>query len=118
MQTSSPPPAPAPAVTKAPAWKCLDFRRFEKNTLQGFGRFQHVETGVTVNDCPVHMKNGKRWISFPAAPYEKDGAKVWKPIVEIPSRPQHDTFQADALAALNRFLMSPEYQQRRRASSK
>jgi hypothetical protein len=104
-------PTPEPQPRE---WECLDFRRYEKKTLQGFGKFRHAPTGLEIVDCPIHQKNGRRWINFPAKQFEKNGEKAWTPIVEIQDRDQREIFQRDALHALNRFLMSPAYQQRRR----
>jgi hypothetical protein len=106
-------PQPAPAGVNE--WKCIDFRRHEKKTLQGFARLRHEPTGIVINDCPVHQKDSKRWISLPARPYqtEKDGPTKWIPLVEIPDRDQQRNFQDDALAALNAYLRSPEYRGRR-----
>lgn len=107
-------PRPAPA-----AWRCINFRRYQKETLQGFATFGHASTGLVIHDCPVHQKGGKRWINFPARSYTKPdtAAPEWLPVVEIPAKGHREQFQREALLALNLYLMSPEYRRRRGAEN-
>jgi len=81
---------------------CLKFRAFEKNTLQGF---VDLETyGITICDCTLHLKEGKRWVSFPARPYKtQDGKDSWVPLVKIHDREYYFSFQRAALEAIDRF---------------
>lgn len=106
MTTAAPRPAP-----QTLEWRCLDFRRFSKETLQGFAKLHHPRTGITIHDCPVHQKAGRRWINFPARRYTPAPGQPdeWTPVVEIKSKEARETFQREALAALNQFLASPDY---------
>ena len=64
--------------------ECRAFKRFAKNTLIGFVTFKITPPGLVVNDICPHTKSGRRWLSFPAKPYQKEGAtQQWYPIVEI-----------------------------------
>jgi len=88
-----------PAISQV---TCLKFKAFEKNTLQGF---VDLETyGITICDCTLHLKEGKRWVSFPAKPYKaQDGKDLWAPSVKIADRDYYFRFQRAALEALDRF---------------
>lgn len=81
--------------------------------MQGFARFQHRETGITINDCAIHERNNRRYVNFPAKAYQKDGATSYAPLVEIRDKSQLESFQRAALAALNLYLKSPQYQRQR-----
>ena len=48
----------------------------------------------------LHKKNDSTWIAFPGIPYEKDGKKSYKPVVEIPNRGRRDKFNEQVIAAL------------------
>lgn len=110
---TAPRPNPAAAPAAPLQWVCSEFRRHQKGSLQGFGRFQHRGTGITINDCAIHERNGRRYVNFPAKAYEKDGATSYAPLVEIRDKGQAEAFQRAALAALNLYLKSPQYQRQR-----
>ena len=85
------------------------FREFKKNTLQGFADLKISPPGIEVKDCPVHEKNGKRWVNFPAREFEaRDGSKSWVPFVKFPDRDDYQTFNKAAIEALADELTTPE----------
>jgi hypothetical protein len=85
--------------------ECRSFRRVEKNTLKGFVSIKITPPGLVVNDICLHEKQGRRWLSFPAKPYQdKDGKQQRWPIVEIEDREVLRHFQAAGLEAIDRFL--------------
>lgn len=45
-------------------------------------------------------KDGSMWVSFPGIPYERDGKKGYKPVVEIPDRGRRDKFNQLVIDAL------------------
>lgn len=45
-------------------------------------------------------KDGRMWISFPGIPYDSNGKKGYKPVVEIPDRGRRDKFNEQVLEAL------------------
>jgi hypothetical protein len=76
------------------------FRPFNKNTLRGFASFA-LPSGLLIHECPVHCKNGRWWIAFPARPYEgKDGAQHWQQLIEFGDSSSKTRFQEQAIAAL------------------
>ena len=81
----------------------VDFRRYEKNTLRGFLTIQLEPSGLQIADICLHQKNGKRWLSMPAKPYEKDGETNWIPIVRFSDRENNDSFQEAALKAFDDY---------------
>jgi hypothetical protein len=77
------------------------FRPHEKNTLKGFASLALGSSGLLVHECPVHCKNGKWWVAFPARPYEdNDGAQHWQPLLEFGDAASRGRFQEQAIAAL------------------
>ncbi|MDQ3958963.1 MAG: hypothetical protein M3255_01410 [Pseudomonadota bacterium] len=85
--------------------ECRSFKRVEKNTLKGFVSIKITPPGLVVNDICLHEKQGRRWLSFPAKPYQdKDGKQQWWPIVEIEDREVLRHFQAAGLEAIDRYL--------------
>ena len=42
------------------------FRKYEKNTLQGFMSILMTGIGLEIRDCTVHQKEGKKWIGLPS----------------------------------------------------
>jgi hypothetical protein len=58
--------------------ECRSFKRIEKNTLRGFVSLTVAPSRITINDVCLHEKAGRRWLSFPAKPYQdKDGKQQW-----------------------------------------
>ena len=56
--------------------RILNFKRLQKNTLQGVLDLELPFGGMILRGCCFHEKDGRRWIGWPAKPYEKqDGAK-------------------------------------------
>lgn len=81
------------------------FKEFEKNTLQGFATLFLPAVGLQIKDCTIHMKDGKRWVSLPAKPYQKeDGSQSYAYIVSFPDRNDYGTFQEQALRAIDAFM--------------
>jgi hypothetical protein len=64
--------------------KILNFKKLQKNTLQGVFDLELPFSGMILRGCCFHEKEGKRWIGWPAKPYEKqDGKKSWANIVDF-----------------------------------
>ena len=86
------------------AIEIMSFRKFQKNTLQGFVNIRLTNVGIEIRDVCYHAKNGKRWLSMPAKPYEKDGETKYVYILDFYDSPKSDQFQARALKALDEYL--------------
>jgi hypothetical protein len=81
------------------------FRPCVKNTLKGFVSLSVSPPGITLNDLCLHEKFGKRWLSFPARPYQTDdGKQHWAPVVEIGDRETLTRFQTVSIEAIDRYL--------------
>jgi hypothetical protein len=82
--------------------RCIKFRPYQKNTLQGFADLHFVRTGIVIKDCCLHQKGDKRWIAFPARPYDKDGKTQWAAMVEFAedATAARELFQQQAVAAV------------------
>ena len=87
------------------AIELVSFRKYQKNTLQGFASFLLSEVGLEIRDCSVHQKDGKRWIGLPSKPYtDKDGSEKYSYVVKFVEKDKYYSFQKHALAALDDFL--------------
>jgi hypothetical protein len=61
-----------------------NFKMVRKNTLQGVCDIELPFAGIVLRGCCLHEKNGKRWIGWPAKPYETlDGGKSLACIVDF-----------------------------------
>jgi len=91
-----------------------NWRPRESNTLQGFCTLTLKPSGIVINECSLHKKNGQRWIGLPGKPQldsegrvRKEGATgkvLYVPIVEIAGKAERERFQEAALAAVDALL--------------
>jgi hypothetical protein len=84
--------------------RCIKFRPMSRNTLRGFADLELTDVGIVIRDCPIHSKEGKEWVGFPARSYQKqDGTTAWQPIVEFAAdaKAAREQFQRQALAAVH-----------------
>jgi hypothetical protein len=81
----------------------LEFRPFQKNTLQGFLTVR-TPSGWEIRDIAVHSKNGKQWLGMPSKKVSKEGeADVWLPIVKLADPERWKQFQVETLKALDAY---------------
>jgi hypothetical protein len=84
--------------------RCIKFRPYERNTLRGFADLELSRVGLVLRDCPVHEKNGKEWVGFPARSYQdKEGATQWQALIEFVegAREAREQFQRQAIEAIH-----------------
>jgi hypothetical protein len=78
-----------------------------KNTLRGFFDVE-LPSGLKINGCTLHAKDGKSWVGLPAREWQKpDGSKSWTPMVEINDREARDKFNAAVLPFAAKALGVP-----------
>jgi hypothetical protein len=81
-------------------WKPL-----EKNGLRGFLTLT-LPSGLILNNCQLLETNGKRWIGLPSQRFQlKEGSIGYVPIVEYATRRAWKQFQAEALYAVELYLV-------------
>jgi hypothetical protein len=86
----------------APQLVALNFKAFQKNTLQGFVDLEITEVGLTIHGVCLHLKEGKRWVSLPAKPWtDQDGNQKWQPVLEFTDSDARAAFQAAAIKAID-----------------
>jgi hypothetical protein len=84
--------------------RCIKFRAYEKSTLRGFADFELTNVGIIIRDCPIHSKDGKEWVGFPARSFTSNtGETKWAPLVEFAAdaKEAREQFQRQALAAVH-----------------
>ena len=87
------------------AIQIVDFRKYQKNSLQGFVTLFLTGAGIQIKDTTYHTSKGKRWISLPAKPYEhKDRSTKYSYIVSFPDKKIYSACQEQALKALDEHL--------------
>jgi hypothetical protein len=85
-----------------------NFKKYEKETLQGFFELQ-LDSGLSIRGMTYHTKDEKRWVAFPSKPYEDEGGETkWQNILYIPDDTRWKKFQALALRALDEVLNEEE----------
>lgn len=85
-----------------------EFKHFQKNTLQAFLSLE-LPSGMVLNECLLHEKNGSRWVNLPARECaNSNGEKSWKPMVAFSDEDARKRFQVAALAAVDRYLAEGE----------
>ena len=85
----------------------VSYRKYEKNTLQGFLNLRMTNIGLEIRDITVHQKNGKRWLSLPAKAVpskESDGKPSYVAILEFYDKTYLEKFQSATLMALDRWV--------------
>ncbi len=90
-------------MTPANGFTVLQFKPYVKNSLQGFLDLE-CPSGMVLIGCTFHVKGDSRWIGMPAREYMKGTEKAWQAMVEIPDKDRRDRFNAEACAAIDRFL--------------
>lgn len=82
----------------------VDFKSYQKNTLQGFLTVRMTSVGLEIRDIAVHKKNGKQWLQLPAKPYTKpDGGQGWSYILAFYEKERFKQFQEVTLGALDAY---------------
>jgi hypothetical protein len=56
--------------------KCLEFKPYRKNTLQGLATIRIEQMRLTVHEVAIHAKDNKAWAHLPSRPWLKDGYVV------------------------------------------
>jgi hypothetical protein len=79
------------------------WRPMVKNTLRGFFTVV-LPSGLIINECSLHERNGARWISFPAREYsDAQGQRKWETILTFRDSKVSDKFRDLTLAALDEY---------------
>lgn len=76
-----------------------NYKPIGKNSLVGAFDLD-TPGGFRFTGALLMEKAGKMWVSFPGIPYEKDGKKLYKPVVDIPDYGRRDAFNAQVIEAL------------------
>lgn len=72
--------------------------------MQGFLEVE-FPSGLSIRDLTLHIKNGARWIGYPARSYEKeDGTTGWMNVIYFKDREVNEKFQRLIKNALDAHL--------------
>ena len=96
----------------------VSYRKYEKNTPQGFLTVRMTNIGLEIRDLCIHQKNGKRWLSLPAKAVpskESNDKPSYVAILEFYDKTYLEKFQSATLMALDRWVSEhPEIAQEKR----
>jgi hypothetical protein len=86
--------------------RCINLRRYEKNTLRAFVDLELSRVGPVLGDCTWHQKDGQEWISFPARSYQGlHGVTRWQPLIEFAAsaKQEREAFRHQTLEAIRQY---------------
>ena len=83
--------------------ECVRFKSFEKGCLQGFATLYIDKWGVEIHNCTLNMKNGGRWVSFPAKEHVENGEKKFIPVLHFRDKSHKEKFSEMAVKAIEKF---------------
>jgi hypothetical protein len=84
--------------------KILQYRKFEKKTLQGFFELE-LPSGLCIRDLTLHKKDGASWVGYPSKPYEdNEGNTQYQNIIWFMDKDIHYQFQKRVLSALDDYF--------------
>jgi hypothetical protein len=90
-----------------------DFRTAFKSLLRRRFSADLARSGIVLRECPLHEKDGKRWIGLPSKPQidserrhrkHANGKGLRTTVVEISGEVERELFQEAPLAAVVRLL--------------
>lgn len=85
--------------------KVLEYKQINKGSLLGSMSIQFEEWGgLIIRDITLFQKDGKRWLSFPARAYEKEGKTEYFQYVRFEDKAKHDEWQQKALKSLQDYV--------------
>ena len=84
--------------------KITKFRRFSKNSLQGFCNILMTNIGLEIRDATYHVSDKGCWIGLPAKPYQdENGATKYSYIIKFVDKTKYEQFQKAAIEALDKY---------------
>ena len=84
--------------------ECTKFTPHANGFLQGFADFYIEKWGVEINGCSLFMKEGRRWVNFPAKEYEnKEGEKKFMPLIRFREKEHNTKFMEAAKEAIDKW---------------
>jgi DNA-binding cell septation regulator SpoVG len=101
---------PGAANARLPKITVTNWKPYESGALKGFVSLI-VSPGIVLHNCKLFDNGRNRWIGWPGERYKKrDGSDGFAPTVEFASRELEKSFQAAALAAMDRFREEGAYE--------
>ena len=82
--------------------ECIRFNSVVKGHLQGFADLYVEKWGLEIRGCSMYMKDGKRWINFPAKEFTTpEGEKAYAPHVKFRDKDNMSKFTEAAKKAID-----------------
>lgn len=85
------------------AIKCIKFKSYQKGCLLGFATLYVENIKMEIRGCTLNQKDGKRWVSMPSTPYQKDGETKYQSINYFPEKGDSEQFSEAAKRAIEAF---------------
>jgi hypothetical protein len=88
--------------------RAVAWRPYQKGSLQGFFTLV-LDSGMEIEGCGYHTKNGKSWVSFPGKSYTNEqGETKYQSIIRIPDERRWRQFQELAKKAVTEAMQGQE----------
>lgn len=82
----------------------IDYKPINKGALASQFTVKIKSMGdMLLRKCKLFEKDGSRWVSLPAEPYEKDGQKKYYSLVSFADVKDYDKFCAKILETLDKI---------------
>ena len=89
--------------------ECTNFKSYQKGSLQGFADIFVPAWGVEIKGLSLFMKDGKRWITFPAKEYENtSGEKKFIPYINFQNKEYMYGFAKQTKEAIDKWCKENE----------
>jgi hypothetical protein len=82
----------------------LRYKPINKGAMLGFFDCYIEKFGLEIFGCSLYEKDGRRWVNFPAKPYEEEGQKKFSPDLRFRRREHAEAFSEACKKALDHFL--------------
>lgn len=84
--------------------ECKRFNSVNKGSCRGFADIFVQKWGIEIYGIVLNEKDGKRWISFPAKIYEKNGEKKFLPYFRFPNSEHYTKFCECVIKSIEEFI--------------
>ena len=84
--------------------ECMRYTSVNKGSLLGYADFYVFKTGLEIQGCTLHQKEGRRCINFPSKEYtdSKTGEKKYSSIVRFRDKAHMELFTQKAKEAIEK----------------
>ena len=84
--------------------ECIKFINCERGYLQGFADFYIDKWEIEIRNCPLYLKDGKRWLNFPTKESKNEkGEKIYSPLIKFRKKDHMEAFAKEAKKSIDLY---------------